>query len=67
MDVLERRGKRRLSYLKGKDIKQQGDCLVYCYTRRIENISEDWNDQDSEWEQIHKPEGFETIKVNDKW
>ena len=25
-------------YLKGKDIKVQGDCLVYCYTRRIEVI-----------------------------
>ena len=25
-------------YKKGKDIKQQGDCLVYCYTRRIEVI-----------------------------
>ena len=28
-----------MTYLKGKDIKQQGDCLVYCYTRRIEVIN----------------------------
>ena len=25
-----------MSYKKGKDIKQQGDCLCYCYTRKIE-------------------------------
>ena len=27
-----------MSYLKGKDIKTQGDCLVYCFIKRIEVI-----------------------------
>jgi len=27
-----------MSYLKGKDIKVQGDCLVYCFTKKIETL-----------------------------
>ena len=26
-------------YLKGKDIKQQGDCLVYCFLKNIQIIT----------------------------
>ena len=26
------------SYLKGKDIKQQGDCLVHCFIKNIETV-----------------------------
>ena len=28
-----------MSYLKGKDIKVKGDCLVYCFTKRLDIIS----------------------------
>ena len=45
-----------MTYLKGKDIKQQGDCLVYCYTRKIE-VSMLWNDK-AHYE-TKPPEDFE--------
>lgn len=49
-----------MSYLKGKDIKQKGDCLVYCYTRRIECIISGNYSYPKEWFDLsNKPEGFE--------
>ena len=56
-----------MSYLKGKDIKQQGDCLCYCYTRKIQ-IFLTGNKLDSahaigarkfKVQEYNKPEGFE--------
>ena len=51
-----------MSYKKGKDIKQQGDCLVYCYTRRIEILTtgiERYSERTFEPIIFNKPEGFE--------
>ncbi len=41
-----------MSYLKGKDIKQKGDCLVYCFIKKI-----DWH--------LSGTQGFPQNKTNE--
>jgi len=56
--------------MKGKDIKTKGDCLVHCYTKRIEVIAQGSRCHTNRFQvscwpyKVHicpfeKPEGFE--------
>ncbi len=50
-----------MTYLKGKDLKQQGDCLVHCFTKKIQMITGYIEYGNHLWTSDTKPEDF------DKW